>query len=160
MGTSPKGFIRTGAHEGSCKNRGAICFQSRTVSMYHRIGYGLWTFNRLKSWFSFFFLLSTTAKNYIQSNLVTRNVLIRNKLVISNHFSWPIVNLLHKDKEHLALRNNYRVTKKFLITKFEWTYLLPTNKIDNFQISAWICLFFFCSWNNAYKMPILSVKKF
>ena len=23
-------------------------------------------------------------------------------------------NLLHKDKEHLALRNNFRVTKKFL----------------------------------------------
>ena len=29
------------------------------------------------------------------------------------------VNLLHKDKEHLALRNNFRVTKKFLITKFD-----------------------------------------
>ena len=31
----------------------------------------------------------------------------------------PFVNLLHKDKEHLALRNNFRVTKKFLITKFD-----------------------------------------
>ena len=49
----------------SYKNRGAICFQSWTVSMYHRIGYGLWTFNRLKSWFSFFFLLNTTVKNYL-----------------------------------------------------------------------------------------------
>ena len=49
---------------------------------------------------------------YIQSNLV-----IRNKLVIRNHFLWPIVNLLHKDDEHLALRNNFRETKKFLITK-------------------------------------------
>ena len=27
--------------------------------------------------------------------------------------------LLHKDKEHLALRNNIMVTKKFLITKFD-----------------------------------------
>ena len=31
------------------------------------------------------------------------------------------VNLLHKDKELLALRNNCRVTKKFLITKFDCT---------------------------------------
>ena len=28
-------------------------------------------------------------------------------------------NLLHTDKEHLALRNNFRVTKKYLITKFD-----------------------------------------
>ena len=28
-------------------------------------------------------------------------------------------NLLHKDKGQLALRNNFRVTKKFLITKFD-----------------------------------------
>ena len=33
------------------------------------------------------------------------------------HIQWPIANLHHKDKEHLALRNNFRVTKKFLITK-------------------------------------------
>ena len=39
--------------------------------------------------------------NLIQSNLVTRNVLIRNKLVLRKG-----VNLLHKDKKHLALRNN------------------------------------------------------
>ena len=31
----------------------------------------------------------------------------------------PICHLLHKDKEHLALRNNFSVTKKFLITKFD-----------------------------------------
>ena len=43
-----------------------------------------------------------------------------NKLVLRNHFPWPIANLLHKDKDHLALRNNFRVTKKFLITKFNW----------------------------------------
>ena len=30
-------------------------------------------------------------------------------------------NLLHKDKEHLTLRNNFRVTKKFLIAKFDCT---------------------------------------
>ena len=28
-------------------------------------------------------------------------------------------NLIHKDKEHLELRNNFRVTKKFLITKLD-----------------------------------------
>ena len=55
----------------------------------------------------------------VQSNLVVRNVLIRNKLVLRNPFPWPIVNLLHKDKEHLVLMNNFRVTKKFLITKFD-----------------------------------------
>ena len=32
---------------------------------------------------------------------------------------FPVTKLLHKDKEHLALRNNFRVTKKFLITKFD-----------------------------------------
>ena len=61
----------------------------------------------------------TLPRLLIQSNLVIRNVLIRNKLVLRNHFPWPIVNLLHKDKEHLALRNNFRVTKKFLITKID-----------------------------------------
>jgi hypothetical protein len=37
------------------------------------------------------------SKQNIQSNLVIRNVLIRNKLVLRNHFLWLIVNLLHKD---------------------------------------------------------------
>jgi hypothetical protein len=73
----------------------------------------------------------------IQSNLVIRNVLMRNKLVLRNHFPWPIVTLLHIDKEHLALRNNFRVTKKFLITKFDciiklvlgfWVYNFFINK--------------------------------
>ena len=32
---------------------------------------------------------------------------------------FPMTDFLHKDKEHLALRKNFRVTKKFLITKFE-----------------------------------------
>ena len=57
----------------------------------------------------------------VQSNLVIRNGLIRNKLVLRNHLSWPNANLLYKDKEHLALRNNFRVTKKFLITTFDCT---------------------------------------
>ena len=34
--------------------------------------------------------------------------------MLRNHFPVPIVNFLHKDKERLALRNNFRVTKKFL----------------------------------------------
>ena len=46
----------------------------------------------------------------VQSNLVIRNGLIRNKLVLRNHFPQPIGTLLHKDKEHLDLRNNSRVT--------------------------------------------------
>ena len=58
---------------------------------------------------------------YIQPNLVIRNGLIRNKLVLRNHFLRPIVSLLHKDKEHLVLKNNFRVTQKFLITKFDCT---------------------------------------
>ena len=49
------------------------------------------------------------------------NSLIRNKLVLRNHFPWPICHLLHKNKEHLALRNNFWVTKKFLIAKFDCT---------------------------------------
>ena len=58
--------------------------------------------------------------NYkIQSNLAIRNGSIRKKLVLRNHFLWPICHLLHKDKELLALRNNFRVTKKFLIAKFD-----------------------------------------
>ena len=55
----------------------------------------------------------------LQSNLAIRNGLIRNKLVLGNHFLWPICHLLHKDKELLALRNNFRATKKFLIAKFD-----------------------------------------
>ena len=60
----------------------------------------------------------------VQSNLVIRNVLIRYKLALRNHFPWPNANLLHKDKEYLALRNNFRVTKRLLITKFDCTTLI------------------------------------
>ena len=42
--------------------------------------------------------------------------------MLRNHFTWPICHLLHKDKELLALRNNFRATKKFLIAKFDCTY--------------------------------------
>ena len=55
----------------------------------------------------------------VQSNLAIRNGLIRNKLVLRNHFPWPICHLLYKNKELLALRNNFRATKKFLIAKFD-----------------------------------------
>ena len=58
----------------------------------------------------------------VQSNLAIRNGLIRNKLVLRNHFLWPICHLLHKDKELLALRNNFRATKRFLIAKFDFTH--------------------------------------
>ena len=70
----------------------------------------------------------SSLKALIQSNLVIRNGLIRHKLVLRNHFPWPIVNLLNKVKEHLVLRNNFNVTKKFYITKFDcsnfcvWSY--------------------------------------
>ena len=53
--------------------------------------------------------------------LLQSNLAIRNKLVLRNHFLWPSASLLHKDKEHLALRNNFRVTKKFPIAKFDCT---------------------------------------
>ena len=55
----------------------------------------------------------------VQSNLAIRNGLIRNKLVLRNHFLWPICHLLHKNKELLALRNNFRATKMFFIAKFD-----------------------------------------
>jgi hypothetical protein len=55
------------------------------------------------------------------SNVVIRNGFIRNKLVLKNHFLCPIANLLYKNKEQLTLRNNFKMTKKFLITKFDCT---------------------------------------
>ena len=70
---------------------------------------------------------------FVIANTVIRNDLIRNKLVLRNHFPWSIANLLHKDKEILAFTNNFRVTKKFLITKYDctlafcglWHFFLP-----------------------------------
>ena len=49
----------------------------------------------------------------VQSNLVIRNVMIRNKLVLRNNFPWPNAFLLHNDKDLLALRNNFRVYVDF-----------------------------------------------
>ena len=40
------------------------------------------------------------------------------------------------DKEHLALRNIFRVTKKFLITKFDCTFILLYTRI-NFDFSKY-----------------------
>ena len=64
---------------------------------------------------------NTYIKTIVQSNLALRSCLIRNKLVLRNHFLWPICHLLYKNKEHLALRNNFRVTEVFLIAKFDCT---------------------------------------
>ena len=58
---------------------------------------------------------------YSQTWHYIRNGLIENKLVLRNHFVWPICHLLHKDKELLAIRNNFRATLKFLIAKFDCT---------------------------------------
>ena len=42
-----------------------------------------------------------------------------------NIYRDQFANLLHmKDKEHLELRNNFKVTKKFLITKFDCSILM------------------------------------
>ena len=53
----------------------------------------------------------THTKKEVKSNLVIRNGLIRNKLVLRNHFLWPVANLLNKNKEHITLENNFRMTK-------------------------------------------------
>ena len=70
----------------------------------------------------------------LQSNLAIRNSLIRNKLVLRNHFLWPICHLLHKDKELLASRNNFRATKKFLFAKFDCNILLFVKNSDYFWL--------------------------
>ena len=63
--------------------------------------------------------------NQLQSNLVIRNGLIRNKLALRNHLPWPNANLLLKDKELVALRNHSMVTIKFLFTKFDCIWIKP-----------------------------------
>ena len=73
----------------------------------------------------------------LQSNLVIRNCLIMNKLVLRNHFLWPVCHLLHKNKEHLALRNNFRVTELFLIAKFD--FILNPYKLKHGQFyKGWL----------------------
>ena len=69
-----------------------------------------------------------------------RNVLIWNKLVLMNHLLWPIVNLLHRDKEFLVLRNNFRVTKNFLITKFDCTWMVPYVFKRSHNCDFWLSL--------------------
>ena len=51
----------------------------------------------------------------LQSKLAISNSLIRNILVLRNHFLWPICHLLHKDKELLTLRNNVGRPKSSLL---------------------------------------------
>ena len=63
-----------------------------------------------------------TCSYVVHSNLAIRNDLIRNKLVLRNHFLWSICHLPYKDKKFLALRNNFRANKKFLIAKFDCTF--------------------------------------
>ena len=43
----------------------------------------------------------------------------KEQIGVKEPFLVTCANLLQKDKEHLALRDNLRVTKKFLITKFD-----------------------------------------
>ena len=99
-----------------------------------------------------------TQKTKVHSNLAIRNGLVRNKLVLRNHFLWPICHLLHKDKELLAL-NNFRATKKFLIAKFDcitkssdsFTNLLSEFSINDFlRIFVMISIFFF-NWQTEGK---------
>ena len=68
----------------------------------------------------------------VQSNLAIRNGLIRNKLVLRNHFLGPICHLLHKDKELLALRNNFKATKKCLIANFDCIWKIQI--IENWKM--------------------------
>ena len=84
-----------------------------------------------------------TQKTKAHSNLAIRNGLVRNKLVLRNHFLWPICHLLHKDKELLAL-NNFRATKKFLIAKFDCITKSSdsfTNLLSEFSINDFLRTF-------------------
>ena len=76
-------------------------------------------FRKLEKMFSFFdsfaFLFKSKNRMKILSSTVklgNKEQFERNKLVLRNHFLWPICHLLHKDKELLALRSNFRATKK------------------------------------------------
>ena len=50
--------------------------------------------------------------------------------MLRKHFLWLIANLLHKN---LVLRNNFRVTKKFLITKFDCNLFSNCSWSQQFQ---------------------------
>ena len=49
------------------------------------------------------------------------------KFLFRNIVTFFDFHLLHKDKELLALRNNFRATKKFLIAKFDCTLISLIN---------------------------------
>ena len=44
--------------------------------------------------------------------------------ILRNQFKRPICHLINKDKELLALRNNFRASKKFLIAKVDCTVII------------------------------------
>ena len=74
-------------------------------------------------------------RNDYSVNLGNKEHFDKEQIGDKNHFPWPNANLLHKDKEHLALRNNFRVTKKFLITKFD-SINLEVRKVNIFLPSV------------------------
>ena len=96
------------------------------------IHYCTWyPFSRIRRYFNFIlcsFLVQTlqylekSAQKMLKKNhpqellklLVTGSIVLRNKLVLRNHFPWPNANLLHKYKELLALRNNLGQSKSSL----------------------------------------------
>ena len=64
--------------------------------------------------------------NQVKSNLALfKELFDKEQIGIKEPF--PVTNfyLLHKDKELLALRNNFRATKKFLIAKVDYNCKKP-----------------------------------
>ena len=63
----------------------------------------------------------TSSKLYIPNTvkLGVKERFDKEQIGVKEPLPVKIVNLLQKDKEHLALRNNFRVSKKFLTTKFD-----------------------------------------
>ena len=70
----------------------------------------------------------------------TQGISARFHKLVNYSQTWPIVNLLPKDKEHLTLRNNFRVTKKFLITKIDCNTKVPTPPIKQTRSFQKFCL--------------------
>ena len=89
-----------------------------------------------------------------QSNLAIRNSLIRNLLAFRNHFPWPTCHSLHKEKQLLALSNNFRATKKFLIAMFDSTI----QKIWMWKTTTNDKLFFFATTEGSRLMVILGLE--
>ena len=99
------------------------------------------------------FVLSSFHFQFVYTKLST--VKLGNKEQLDkeqmNHFLWPICHLLHKNKEHLPLRNNFRVTKSSLfpcstvsliLTIFWYLVLLFRNQLKQqvenvFFINIW-----------------------